>query len=56
MQIIIPSNAHVIDIARQASAQHLHLLTDGRRTVLSPIITPGWYKIGVRIKKGRQAA
>ena len=53
MQTIIPDNATVIDIARQANAQHLHLLTDGARTVLSPIVLPGWQKIAVKHKQER---
>lgn len=50
MRHIIPSTAQVIDIARLACARHLHIITDGHRTVLSPEIPPGWYKIGVKIK------
>lgn len=55
MQIIIPSDTEVIAAAQQANAQHLHLLTDGARTVLSPIVLPGWHKIAVRIKELRSA-
>jgi len=51
MQIIIPSDTQVIAAAQQANAQHLHLLTDGKRTVLSPDILPGWQKLAVKEKK-----
>lgn len=55
MQIIIPSETEVIAAARQANAQHLHLLTNGNRTVLSPIGIPGWYKIAVKTKTASPA-
>ena len=50
MQTIIPSGARVIDIARQASAQNMRIITDGDRTILSHLIPPGWYEITVKIK------
>lgn len=50
MTIIIPNNTDVIEAARRAHATHLHLITDGKRTVLSPIILPGWFKVGVFVK------
>lgn len=55
MQIIIPSDTEAIAAAQQANAQHLHLLTDGTRTVLSPIVLPGWYKLAVKIKQEKAA-
>ena len=55
MQIIIPSDAQVIAAANQANAQHLHLITDGERTLLSPIVMPGWHKLAVKIKQERTA-
>ena len=51
MQTIIPSGARVIDIARQASAQNMRIITDGERTVLSRTVLPGWYEIAVKIKQ-----
>lgn len=51
MQIIIPNDADVLTAAQQANAAHLHLITDGARTVLSPIVPPGWHKLGVRLKQ-----
>jgi hypothetical protein len=56
MQTIIPSTAQVFDIARQANAQHLHIITDGDRTVLSRIVPPGWHKLSVKIKQQKAAA
>ena len=55
MQIIIPSNTEVFEAARQANAQHLHLITDGRKTLLSPVVMPGWYKLAVKVKEHTEA-
>ena len=38
----IPSNAELLAIAQSAAARHLHLITNGRRSVLCSIIPPGW--------------
>jgi hypothetical protein len=54
--MIVPRESNVIDFARIATAQGLHLLTDGKKTILSPIRLPGWFRIGVRIKKPAKAA
>lgn len=45
-----PLEAELLEVAQQAVASHLHLLTNGRETILSPIILPGWHKLGVRVK------
>lgn len=50
--VIIPDTATVMDAARQAKASNLHLICDGKRTVLSPIVPPGWFKIAVKAKAG----
>lgn len=59
--VIIPDTATVMEAAQQAAARRLHLLTDGRRVVLSPIVMPGWHRLAVKIKppqgqKGLQCA
>ena len=46
-----PREAELIEVANQAAAAHLHLITDGRETILSPIILPGWHKLAVRVKE-----
>ncbi len=53
MQItqIIPASTRLVDAAKQASVSGLHLLTDGKRTILSPQRLPGWFRIGVSIKE-----
>ncbi len=48
--VVIPSTADVIDAARMAQAQHLHLLIREGRTVLSPVVLPGWTRLGVSLK------
>lgn len=45
MTIAIPEDTDLLDAARQASAAGLHLICNGRRTVLSPIVPPGWAKV-----------
>lgn len=45
--IVIPSNTDVIEAARLADASHLHLLIREGRTVLSPVVLPGWTRLGV---------
>lgn len=56
MTVIIPSTAQVMDIARQANARHLHIITDGKRTVLSPEVPPGWFKVAVKLKPQKASA
>lgn len=49
-EIRFPSEAELLAVARQAAAQHLHLITDGFETKLSPIVPPGWHRLVVRVK------
>ena len=48
--VIIPDNATVLEAAKLAVASHLHLITDGRRVLLSPIVMPGWHRMAVKVK------
>jgi hypothetical protein len=48
--IIIPDEALLCDVAKQATAQHLHIISNGQRTALSPIIPDGWYRIAVKVR------
>ncbi len=50
MTTILPNTTTVLEAAHQAQRANLHLITDGKRTVLSPIVMPGWYKLGVNLK------
>ena len=47
MLTIIPDSATVVEASNLAGAAHLHLVTDGRRTLLSPLVPKGWLKISV---------
>ena len=46
-------NATLLEIARAAHVRGLHLIHDGRKIVVSPIIPPGWREV---IIKQRAAA
>ncbi|MBL8518217.1 MAG: hypothetical protein JNM76_14745 [Betaproteobacteria bacterium] len=53
--IRIPSETELLDAANQAEAAHLHLITNGRETLLSPHVLPGWIKVVTKIKPGTPA-
>jgi len=40
--ILVPAEAELMEIAKQAQASHLHLISNGQRSVLSPVVLPGW--------------
>lgn len=46
----IPDEALLFDVAKLAANQHLHIISNGQRTVLSPIIPDGWNRLVVKIK------
>lgn len=50
LTIIIPDETELLQAAKQANAQHLKLLTDGKSTILSPIDLPGWQRMIVKVK------
>ena len=50
MLTIIPADTEVIEAARLADAAHLHLITDGCRTCLSPVVPQGWTRLGVHVR------
>lgn len=54
--VLIPSDLEVIEAARMASAAHLHLLIREGRTVLSPVVLPGWTRLGVCHKPAQESA
>ncbi len=45
----IPEETDILDAAAQAVAHGLHLICNGRRTVISPIVPAGWFKIAVKL-------
>jgi hypothetical protein len=53
---IIPSDLEVRAAAALAAAQHLHLITDGQRTCLSPVVPAGWTRLAVNCKPVQEPA
>lgn len=53
---IYPEDILVDDIARAAQAAGMHIITDGRKVVVSPIVPPGFYKLAVKIKTPSSAS
>lgn len=53
---LIPDDALLYDVAQQAIAQHLHLVTNGQRFALTPVVPAGWQKVHVGIKEAQQCA
>ena len=47
---LVPDDALLFDIAQQAAAQHLHLISNGSRFALSPTIPTGWHRVPVADK------
>jgi hypothetical protein len=56
MVVIIPADTDVRTAAALAAAQHLHLITDGARTCLSPVVPPGWTRLSVHCKHSQEPA
>ncbi len=52
--VIIPSDTEIRTAASMAAAAHLHLITDGRRTLLSPIVPAGWTRLAVHCKQPQE--
>ncbi|HSH72367.1 MAG TPA: hypothetical protein VK974_04840 [Methylophilaceae bacterium] len=48
--VIIPDTAQLIEAARMAVAEHLLLITNGSKTVLSPMMLPGYRRMSVSVK------
>ena len=47
---LVPDDAALWDIAQQACAEHLHLISNGSRFALSPIVPAGWHAVPVADK------
>ena len=50
---LVPDDALLFDIAQQAAAQHLHLISNGSRFALSPTVPAGWHTVPVADKTNR---
>lgn len=46
----VPNYAELLEMAQLAQARHLHLITNGKRSVLCSIIPPGWKAMPVMHK------
>lgn len=51
---IVPEESSVLAAAAQARTAGQHLLCNGLQTCISPVVLPGWSKLCVVIKPGRQ--
>jgi len=47
---LVPDDATLWDIAQQACTEHLHLISNGSRFALSPIVPAGWHAVPVADK------
>lgn len=48
-----PDGATFREVAEAARAHGLHLIHNGRRIVVSPVIPPGWREVAITIKAPR---
>lgn len=46
---IIPDDALFADVIDAAIKANMHIISNGRRIVVSPSIPAGWIKIGVKV-------
>ena len=52
---IVPDEATLLDVAEQASTEHLHIISNGKRTALSPVVPDGWHRLVVKIRTPTEA-
>lgn len=55
MITVLSADTAVLEAARMAVVSNLHLITDGRRSVLSPVVLPGWHRLAVHHKPAQEA-
>ena len=53
---LVPDDAELFAVAQSAAGRHLHLLSNGRRAVLSPVLLKGWTRVDVRNAQAAPAA
>lgn len=53
---IVPDDACLFDVAQSAAGRHLHIISNGRRAVLSPVVPKGWTRIDVSNVQAASAA
>ncbi|MBS1143390.1 MAG: hypothetical protein H6R14_796 [Proteobacteria bacterium] len=52
---IIHDSALLEEVAVAAAKRGWHIISNGKRAVISPIIPAGWTKIAVKVKTARSA-
>lgn len=52
----IPQDAELLATAKLAQARQLHLITNGKRSMLCSIVPAGWKRMPVMQKPAQQAA
>lgn len=50
---LVPDDAMLWDIAQQACAQHLRLISNGHRFALASVIPTGWHEVPVGDKSNQ---
>ncbi len=50
---LVPDDAELYAIAKQACAEHLHLISNGNRFALSPVVPAGWHEVPVGDKSNQ---
>ena len=53
--IRITADTTVDELAHAAKAAHMHLISDGVRVLVSPIVPAGFIKVAVKVKTARRA-
>lgn len=48
--LIPPPDILMCELEQIAIEHNMHLITDGRRLVVSPIVPPGWHRMGISHK------
>lgn len=48
---MVPDHAQLLEISKQANAQHLHFITRGNQAALCSIVPPGWTIVRVSVKQ-----
>jgi hypothetical protein len=48
--IHVPAESELLEAFTSAAARGMYLITDGKRTVISPQVLPGWHRLGVTVK------
>lgn len=48
--LIPPPDILMCELEQIAIEHRMHLITDGKRLVVSPIVPPGWHRMGITHK------